>query len=761
MITLRKDAFRFAGLALIVLAICYAFLVDLHTIWDPDTGWQLATGRYVIQHHHIPSTDVFSYTAAGSEWIYPPFAGVLLYWIYSAWGYAGLSWLCALVCAATIALTLRTKTMAPALLAMLAAPLVAQRISPRAEMFTTLLFAALLAELWRFRCGLSARLWTLPPLMFLWVNLHPGFVAGLGLIAAYLLTDSLELAIPVRRDAARQRLRSAWPWLALAAGATLINPWGPKIYSVLIRQNRAMELHSGFIGEWSATPVSFRSVTQAFSLHNPDANYWWLVLIALLSIALCLWQRQIGTALLMTAFAYLSFRHLRLQGLFAIATVVIGGAILGDLISESHGRDSEQGYTPSRSPKLRAFLTAAAIAIVAVTFLRISDLTSNRYYVIASPTSLFGTGESWWFPERAATVIERERLPGNIFHEYGMGGFVSFRLGPRYLDYLDGRAIPFGPALFVQQRRLVAEAPDSQAWLMEAERRNINVLLFSLARFGGLGSIDLRSYCQSDTWRPVYLDEVSIVFLRNRPENRPWLERLRIDCLTQKLLPPAAMRAGDLFNFHSNAGAVLLVLGRNQEALRELEQAQAIFPFDPMVHLIHAQLLQQEGDLAGAEREYQAALSAKETEVAWYALGRLYAAEHRYPEAARALENSAQLSERPFNNYKALGQVALLLQQPERALKAFALAEQASPFHGESESLGNEFYAQIAQGRAEAWRQMGRLDTAITFQQSAIQRTPQDANRWTKLADIYQAAGQSQFAEQARQRAAALTSNAK
>jgi hypothetical protein len=52
-------------LALGAIALVYAFLAGLRTVSDPDLGWQLATGRWVAQHHHVFSTDVFSYTACG------------------------------------------------------------------------------------------------------------------------------------------------------------------------------------------------------------------------------------------------------------------------------------------------------------------------------------------------------------------------------------------------------------------------------------------------------------------------------------------------------------------------------------------------------------------------------------------------------------------------------------------------------------------------------------------------------------------------
>jgi hypothetical protein len=87
----------------ILLVLLSALCAGLHTVADEDMGWQLATGRYVIQHHQIPRTDVLTFTSAGKPWAYPPFAGVLFYLTYGAFGYAGLSWFCALSCMTVVA----------------------------------------------------------------------------------------------------------------------------------------------------------------------------------------------------------------------------------------------------------------------------------------------------------------------------------------------------------------------------------------------------------------------------------------------------------------------------------------------------------------------------------------------------------------------------------------------------------------------------------------------------------------------------------
>src|SRR5260370_33601123 len=90
---LQAIAERYAVWIMIGVAPIYALLAGLHTLQDFDLGWQLATGRWVLQHHQIFSTDVFSYTAHGEPWIYPVLSGILFYVTYLAGGYALLCWM--------------------------------------------------------------------------------------------------------------------------------------------------------------------------------------------------------------------------------------------------------------------------------------------------------------------------------------------------------------------------------------------------------------------------------------------------------------------------------------------------------------------------------------------------------------------------------------------------------------------------------------------------------------------------------------------
>jgi len=762
---LRHDPIR---AALIALALLYALLAGLKTVADYDLGWQLASGRYIVTHHSIPSVDVLSHTARGHEWIYPPFSGVILYAVARLGGWAALSWLNALACLAAVALLVLRGGRLTALLAILAVPAIAFRTEPRSEMFTTVLFAAFFGVLWRHYRGERTRLWLLPVLMALWVNLHTGFAAGLTLLAGYVLLELLEMPFVTGRAAAFSRLRQAAPWCALAGLATLVNPWGYRIYETLLRQAQAGELHGAFIGEWSSVRLNSAALEQLLDLRSSASGDWWLLLVALAAFAVAIFRRRLGPAVLLAGGAYLSMAHIRFQALFALLVVIIAGSLPGRSAGTKNTEPAAAaGAAPGWMQALRALaarreiphaLLAAATLLAGI---RSYDLVSDRHYIVQGQLSLFGAGPSWWYPERAAEFLLREKIPGNIFNDFDLGGYLAWRIGPEYPDYVDSRYLPFGLDILLHKNHLVASPPDSPDWTAEADARHINLAIFSLSRYGQLENAPLLAFCSSRNWKPIYLDESSAIFLRVRPENEPWLRRLALDCRSALLAAPdvatdSPWGRAELYEFYSNAGSVFYVLSRDTEALAALDHAAELFPGDSNLHLIRGQFFEATGRPGEAELEYRASLELRHSDRAWYALGRLYATEHRYPEAAECMANSAELSNYDYDRYRVLGQIYLAMNAPQRALQAFDQAERHSPFEKGASSIGVDFHAILAEDRARAWRSAGNLARATSYAEQAVHLTPESPARWQLLADLYFAQGRSDAAAQARQHAVAL-----
>ncbi|MBI3405496.1 MAG: hypothetical protein HY046_08575, partial [Acidobacteria bacterium] len=616
----RGKMFRlFAGLALV-----YVFFAGLHSVNDFDLGWQIAGGRQWIETGHVPARDELSYTARGAEFIYPPVSGAIFYETFKWGGYGALSWMSLAASLLAVFFLVRGQTTGTAVLAILAVPAIVYRTNARAELFSTIFFAAVFGMLWRRHRGESDSLVALPIIMLAWVNLHLGFVAGLAAILGYAFLEIGEMLFADRRAPAVARLRSAVPYLAGAGLATLINPWGPNIYSAIVRQDRSMNELGDFIGEWARPQINWATLREATDILNPDSSFWCLLVLCILCIGVALWKKQFAGAAMLGAACVLSLRYLRFQGLFACVAVILAGSLL-------------ESVATLKKQKIQV---ALAIALALLVSVRIADLVTNRYYLRSGQTALFGPGPSWWYPQRAAEFLLHERLPGNVLNPYNLGGFLDWRIGTNYPVYADSRVIPFGTALLLRQQELFQMSPDSPAFLQEADARGIQTVFVSAARYAGLGTFPLVSYCNSREWQPVYMDEVSAIFVRTRPENGGLLTRNRIDCSTISLQPPAAASKGELFNFHANASALLYVLKRDVEALEHSERALELYAGDGNLQLTRAQIFESMGKLTESRQAYETATRLKPSDITFIALARFYARQKEYVPAAAALQQS-------------------------------------------------------------------------------------------------------------------------
>jgi tetratricopeptide (TPR) repeat protein len=349
------------------------------------------------------------------------------------------------------------------------------------------------------------------------------------------------------------------------------------------------------------------------------------------------------------------------------------------------------------------------IAVAALAGVRITDLVTNRFY-LRTPLqfSSFGPGESSWYPEDAAAFLKRERLPGNVFNEYNTGGFVAWRLLPQYPDYIDGRGSPFGEKLLLQSSELLRKSLDSPEWQQEASSRNINTILISLDLDLGAGLPTLDKFCQSRDWRTVFLDTRSAVFVRVSPQTSGIVVRLQIDCQNVRFdQPPSGVGfrgRTEQFNYFHNAAAILIVLGRNDEASHQLELAERIFTDNGSLHYLKALVFISQGLWADAERELQRSLSIDPYDQASLLLAGLYRQQMRYPEAVAILHRAEQYSSQPYQLNLGIGLIELDAGLPEQALTSFTIAEKESPFVGDDVKFGQEFQTRLTEGREEAQR---------------------------------------------------------
>ena len=686
------------------LGLIYALFAGLRTVSDMDLGWQLATGRWIVQHRQIPYSDVLSYTARGHEWIYPVLSQVLFYLVHTLGGCSLLSWAGAAACAGTIALLLRNSSFIAAALAVLAVPLIAARTPPRAEMFSEIFFAAFVSILWQYHRSGRGPLWVLPLLMCVWVNLHLGFIAGLAMCAAYVALDLADSIVIAQRPFAFQRLQRAAPWLVATAVATLVNPWGPRIYVAISRQREILKIHSRWVQEWSGLRLTPAAMAQALVWREPQSGLWWLILAAIIAVICAIAMRRFAPAFILAAATYLVISAIRLQGPFASLVVIIGGAVLADAFdAEPARRILQRVKLPAN---YRVLVTGAMVLVMgSLVAVRIADLVTNRFYLrTAGQFSEFGPGKASWYPERAAAFVLRQRLPGNLFNDFNSGGFVAWSLGPEYLDYIDGRSVPFGGGLFIRSEELLSQSLDSEEWDAEAGSRNINTILVSLDNEAGPALRILDKFCDSQRWRPVFLDENGAVFLRVTAETIDLINRLQIDCKAAQFnhsAPDENLNRAQEFRRLCNAGSILIVLDRDEEALQSLQRAEQIFSENGFLHYAKGVVLNNLDRPNDAERELRTAADLGSND-AILALARNYEQDGRYAEEVAILAPAANRSSSPYLLYLRLAYAQLYSGHADLALTSFDKAEKESPFTGDAYSLGGDFRAQIAEGRRRA-----------------------------------------------------------
>ena len=735
---------------LAALALIYAFLAGFHTVGDPDTGWQMATGRWTVQHHHVPSVDVLSYTAPNEPWTYPVGAGVVLYLAYLVGGFTLLSWISAAATAGTVALLLRRGSSASAAIAIIAVPMIAQRTQPRADMFSVVFFAAYLSILWAYYQTGRAALWLLPVIMLVWVNFHFGFAAGLGLIAAYVGTEVFEIISGGEpRAAAVQRLHRAWRWLVATGLVTFVNSWGWGIYRTVL--GRANTEQQRLIGEWQGVRLNWPTVRAAFSIGGYQSALFLLLAVAVVAAGIALLQGQWGAAIILLASSYAPLQHFRMGSIYACVVVIIAGPILTSALLRFGSR--------IRVPLLRWVLAGSTVLCFALlVYARSADLVTNRFYFGGTPQlSTFGTGLGWWFPRRAAEFIERENLPGEIFNAYGAGGYDSWKLGPQRRVYIYGLETLFGTPLMRHNLRLLNTPPDSPMWETEASRYGINTIFLS---YGDGMEYALRNFCASNLWRPVYLDEVSVVFVRRSPETEGLIQRFPVNCATAPL--PATTQfhsSAEGFAAWINAAGVLQVLGRDSEALSASEKALELFPENPLAHIMLAGSLAQLDRQSEAEKELLKAVAIAPSGYTWSALADFYQRQDRVIDAIAARRRAADLEADPSPMLLQLGNYALSVADPEDALEAFDEAMRCSTTDLKRGTGENSFLYKVATGRAEAWRRIGDIGQATEFQKQAAQLAPNAQRAWLNLAQLYELAGRSADAERAKAHAASLPNN--
>ncbi|ABF42129.1 hypothetical protein Acid345_3128 [Candidatus Koribacter versatilis Ellin345] len=450
-------------------------------IASADTWWHLATGRWILANHAVPRTDPFSFSAAGKPWVAHEYlTDILLYELYRFGGFIAMGVANSLVLTAAFAIiahAARSSRWLAYAAALFAAFASRPAFAIRPQSFS-LLFGA--AFIWIIREGIARKRprWFLglPCLMLVWVQLHAGYLLGIGVIVILLIAELLDFAVKRSEGHPRQWLL---PLLGAGAACIAVVPLNPNGFTMLTFPFFVMRLKiTQDLTEW-----------QPANLHDPHL-YPFLALAAITLIALLTSKSKYRPGQFFLYFGLLAAalktaRNIPIFCLFA-------ALMLADHL-----------WTPSQwtlAPKYRVAM--AGIVLVA----------GGVYCAEAASAGLAfqALAEKNLYPRDAANFIASHHLPANLLNDYSYGGYLIWRLYPEYPVYVDGRADLYGDKFLDEYVDLYYGRAEPSPFL---DRNHINTVFLSP---GSALATLMRLLCVRGPWQIVYEDPHAVIFVREQ-----------------------------------------------------------------------------------------------------------------------------------------------------------------------------------------------------------------------------------------------------
>jgi len=456
------------------------------TVVDPDLWGHIRFGQDILRTGSIIQIDTYSYRTSGQPWInHEWLSEVIFAGIYNRAGPAGLIVFKVLVSLLLLGLSyahLGRRGLGPLpsvlLLLLISIPLRMGLGTIRPQMFTYLVFLIQLLLLETATTGRAYRLWALPVLYAIWVNLHGGVLAGVGVLGIWVAVQLLDR---LRSEPGRliSSLMALFPvaLLSVACGlALLVNPYRAALLEFLLRTATVPrpEIH-----EWA--PLGLMSLAGQL--------YLGLLTIGILGLVFSTRHRKPDAILIFSATAILPLISQRHYPLFLLTFVVLAGEHVADVWNRwLQPMSSRSGH--------RRLITAVCLAVSML----LIGLSPPRFGCVRIDPFYFA------FPARAVALLKQSGVRGNIAVHFDWGEFVLWHLGPGLKVSIDGRRETVYSDESYRQSRDFERG--TGAWDALLKTATTDLVL------APNGSPVASLLSRADGWLPLYQDTFCLLFVR-------------------------------------------------------------------------------------------------------------------------------------------------------------------------------------------------------------------------------------------------------
>ena len=443
---------------------------------DGDVSWHIATGRWILEHGAIPTTDPFSFTWAGKPWVPIEWLAEVAYAAaYDLAAYAGVA---AVVSLALVALHLAVVLNALRHVGPLAAgaTLVAMDMALIPMMLARphLIAWALLG--WWIWLMLRAReQGRAPPLlaallMLAWANLHGSFVLGLGIAAVFALEALVE-------SSDKLRVMRQWGMFGLACLA-----------AVLLNANGI----AGVVHPFTIANLEMLPLIDEWKPSTPAVTPWFFGVLAF-ALALVAWKgvrMHPVRALLLVGLAAMALLQVRHQAVFAIAAAM--------LLPPAFAARRTKAVGPLFESPAQRRLAAGAVAAAVV--LLVSVRLAQPLQPPESPAN----------PWKLIAAVPPELRDKPVLNGWSMGGpLILAGIRP----YVDGRGDMYGDALVLDYKRITEG--DAKRFEAAVRRWDLKWTILPHNKDKLIALLD-----DSPGWRRLYSNEAGVIHVRSHAGRR-------------------------------------------------------------------------------------------------------------------------------------------------------------------------------------------------------------------------------------------------
>jgi hypothetical protein len=593
---------------LILVVFASIFALGVCKIQGYDLWFHMKTGEHILSTGSIPYSDPFSYTAQ-NPWIAHEWgAGVVYFLVQKAFGLAGLVIFNALLLTLCFFLTfLAAKDRGSITVALglvyLAALAVrgAERFFIRPDVFTLLFVSAYLYIFHLVKTKRRAAIFVLPFFQLAWANLHGGgSIIGIALIALFGLGEALEQFLRKQTDIDLKPivlvfLASVALWFA--------NPYGWKV-PLYFTHTWGNEFKA--LLEWRPTTLS-------------DFLSPYGVIVCLAAFSSIAYFRRIRSYEILTfiSMIIISFSAIRLIPLAVLSAVAISALGISSFISFCVER-----FKPLKKVPVPVI---GALLMIAVIFFTANIIAGGQKKFGSVYQAGLGLNEAF-YPVNAVDFILDHHISGNMFNNYGFGGYLIWRFYPGRKVFIDGRFDVYGEKFVSTYRRLSSK----DVWDGLAKTYDL-----SFALLDNEPSYICRNLDQNSDWKLVFWDDRSLLYVRDLPQNREIINKY-----AYKYLKPNNRDLSYLNEYLTAGQADKLIeeINRSFEGGRECLNARLTLAYvlessqDPRVYL-------------QAIPQYEAVLSAiPDFFELFNRIGSLYQRSGRLAEAASFYEKAKKCS---------------------------------------------------------------------------------------------------------------------